>query len=147
MTVFIAGFYFPLFYLQLDAISHGINKNFSFYAVEQPPPPTHSLTHPPPQLVIMNFSSFIGRLSPGLYANRLGIDNVVVIATCCCAILVLGIIAVKTVVSVVVIGIIYGFFAGICQNPLLLPSLDVIRLCTYFLFRYHDVGTVIGDAY
>ena len=33
MSTFVAGFYFPLFYLQLDALTHGLNKTFSFNAV------------------------------------------------------------------------------------------------------------------
>jgi len=27
------GLFFPVFYLQLDAIKHGVDKDFSFYAV------------------------------------------------------------------------------------------------------------------
>src|SRR5882762_1252639 len=67
------------------------------------------------QLVILNFSSFIGRLSPALYANSLGIDNAVIISTGCCSILILGMIGVKSVTGVVVFGVIYGFFSGICK--------------------------------
>lgn len=33
MSIFTMGFYFPLFYLQLDAVTHGINETFSFYSV------------------------------------------------------------------------------------------------------------------
>ena len=35
MTIFIVAFYFPLFYLQLDALSHGLSRTFSFYAVSR----------------------------------------------------------------------------------------------------------------
>ena len=34
LTVFTIGFYFPLFYIQLDAASHRLDKTFSFYSVE-----------------------------------------------------------------------------------------------------------------
>jgi hypothetical protein len=27
------GFYFPIFYLQLDAVTHGIDETFAFYSV------------------------------------------------------------------------------------------------------------------
>jgi hypothetical protein len=67
----------------------------------------------------MNFSSFVGRLSPGLYVNSLGIDNVIAVTAGCCSILILGMIGVKTISGVVLIGIIYGFFAGICMTSLL----------------------------
>jgi len=30
---FQAGFYYPLFFFQLDSIKHGINITFSFYSV------------------------------------------------------------------------------------------------------------------
>ena len=33
MSTFVMGFYFPLFYLQLAALTHGLDKTFSFYAV------------------------------------------------------------------------------------------------------------------
>ncbi|KAI0633743.1 MFS general substrate transporter [Trametes polyzona] len=95
MTVFAMGFYFPLFYLQLDALDHGLDDTFAFYS-----------------LVLLNGCSFIGRLSPGWFANRLGVHNISVTATFCCAVLILGMIGLGSVASVVVIAIIYGFFAG-----------------------------------
>ena len=33
MMIFIIPFYYPLFYLQLDALKHGLSASFSFYAV------------------------------------------------------------------------------------------------------------------
>jgi hypothetical protein len=68
------------------------------------------------QLVIMNFSSFVGRLSPGLYANYFGVQNIVVAAAGCCAILILGMIGVKSVTSIIVIGVFYGFSSGVCKR-------------------------------
>jgi hypothetical protein len=37
MATYTVGFYFPLFYLQLDAITHGINETLSFYSVRPLP--------------------------------------------------------------------------------------------------------------
>jgi len=34
LTIYGAGFYYPLFYLQLDSAMHGLSKTFSFYSVE-----------------------------------------------------------------------------------------------------------------
>lgn len=34
LTIFAIGFYYPLFYLQLDSAMHGLSKTFSFYSVE-----------------------------------------------------------------------------------------------------------------
>jgi hypothetical protein len=33
MATYFIGTYFPLFYLQLDAVKHGINQELSFYSV------------------------------------------------------------------------------------------------------------------
>ena len=35
MTIFTLGFYFPLYYLQLDAYSHNLDETFSFYSVSR----------------------------------------------------------------------------------------------------------------
>ncbi|KAJ7182326.1 major facilitator superfamily domain-containing protein [Mycena crocata] len=108
MATFTVGFYFPLFYLQLDAITHGINETLSFYS-----------------LVIMNASSFIGRLSPGFFAHRLGVINMVAAASGAGAVLILSMIALKTVASVVVIGVLYGYCAGVFVT-LMAPMLAVL---------------------
>ncbi|KAJ7196427.1 major facilitator superfamily domain-containing protein [Mycena pura] len=96
MTTFIGGFYFPIFYLQLDAISHGVSQTLGFYS-----------------LVILNGASCVGRLWPGFFAQRLGVINILMAASGCGAVLILSMIALKSVASVVAIGIIYGFWAGV----------------------------------
>lgn len=63
----------------------------------------------------MNFSSFVGRLSPGLYVNSMGIENIVTVAAGWCSILILGMIGVKSVAGIIAIAIIYGFAAGVCK--------------------------------
>ncbi|KAJ7753954.1 major facilitator superfamily domain-containing protein [Mycena maculata] len=96
LTAFMVGYFFPFFYLQLDAINHGLNETFSFYS-----------------LVILNASSCVGRLAPGAFASRFGVIEMVVFASGGGAALILSMIALRTVTSVVVIGILYGFFAGV----------------------------------
>ncbi|KAJ7464109.1 major facilitator superfamily domain-containing protein [Mycena latifolia] len=107
-TIFDVGFYFPIFYLQLDAIKHGISPSLSFYS-----------------LVIMNSASFVVRLVPAFFASKLGIINMVVAASGCGAVLMLSMIALKTVTSVVVIAVLYGFSSGV-WIPLLPPLLAVL---------------------
>ena len=68
------------------------------------------------QLVIMNVSSFVGRLSPGFFAGRLGVENMTLASTIVCTVLMLGMIGLRSIASVVVMGVIYGFFAGICKH-------------------------------
>ncbi|KAJ7246882.1 MFS general substrate transporter [Mycena haematopus] len=108
MCAYTIGFYFPLFYLQLDAVKHGIDQTLSFYS-----------------LVIMNASSFFGRLSPGFFAHRLGVVNMVTAAAGAGAVLILSMIALKSVASVVVIGVLYGYSAGIFVT-LMAPLLTVL---------------------
>ena len=73
-------------------------------------------THHLIQLVIMNASSFVGRLSPGFFAQKLGVENMTLASTLACTVLIFGMIGLGSVASVVVIGVIYGFFAGTCEH-------------------------------
>ncbi|KAJ7857458.1 major facilitator superfamily domain-containing protein [Mycena olivaceomarginata] len=127
MTTFAVGYYFPLVYLQLDAVAHGIDKTFAFYS-----------------LVIMNAASFIGRLFPGLVVERFGILNMFVTAVACGTILILCMIALGSVTSVVVIGIMYGFCAGVYITliPPLVASLtdDISQLGLRIGITYAIVG-------
>lgn len=68
-----------------------------------------------PQLVIMNASSFVGRLSPAFYVHFVGVENLLIISTFCCAVLILSMIALKTLASVIAIGVIFGFLSGVCE--------------------------------
>lgn len=94
-TLFFLGYYFPLFYLQLDATKHGLSNNLSFYS-----------------LVILSVASFAGRLSSGFLARPAGVGNLLVGSTACCAILMFAMILLKTTASVVVIAVLFGYFAG-----------------------------------
>ena len=72
------------------------------------------------QLVIMNASSFVGRLSPGFFSRKLGVENMTLASTLACTVLIFGMIGLGSVASVIVIGVIYGFFAGTCKHAPLL---------------------------
>ncbi|KAJ7330316.1 MFS general substrate transporter [Mycena albidolilacea] len=95
MTTYTVGLYFVLFYLQLDSVTHGINQSMSFYS-----------------LVILNASGFVGRLSYGVLGPRLGIFNMITAAAAIGAIMILCMIALKSIASVVVIALIFGYSAG-----------------------------------
>ncbi|KAJ7122233.1 major facilitator superfamily domain-containing protein [Mycena epipterygia] len=136
MLTFALGLYFPLFYLQLDAVKHGINQTFSFYS-----------------LVIMNTSSFVGRLAPGFVARRFGIINMVAAASGCGAVLIFCMIALRSIASVVVIGVLYGFCAGVFIT-LLAPLLAVLTedmgelgLRMGVSFAFMGIGGLIGVLY
>ncbi|KAJ7215509.1 MFS general substrate transporter [Mycena pura] len=94
IAAFTVGYYFPLFYLQLDAITHSrVNQTLAFDS-----------------LVILNTSSFVGRLLPGFFAQS--VINIIIAATGCGTVLLFCMIALKSVASVIVIGAIFGFCAG-----------------------------------
>ncbi|KAF7336186.1 MFS general substrate transporter [Mycena venus] len=133
MTTFAVGYYFPLVYLQLDAVAHGIDKTFAFYS-----------------LVIMNAASFFGRLFPGLVVERFGILNMFMAAVAGGAVLILCMIALGSVASAVAIGIMYGFCAGIYITlipPLVAMLTDDInchRLRMGITYAIVGIGGLVG---
>ncbi|KAJ7288634.1 MFS general substrate transporter [Mycena rebaudengoi] len=133
MSTYTIGFYFPLFYLQLDAVTHGIDQTFAFYS-----------------LVILNASSFFGRLAPGMLAQKLGVLNMVTGAAGCGAVLILGMIGLDSVASVVVIGVIYGFCAGVFVTlmaplvALLTDDIGELGLRMGVAFAFVGIGGLIG---
>ncbi|KAJ6466027.1 major facilitator superfamily domain-containing protein [Mycena vitilis] len=108
MSTYLAGFYFVPFYLQLDAIKHGIDQTLAFYS-----------------LVILNVSSFVGRISPGFLVHRLGVIPMCAVAAGAGAVLILCMIALKSIASVIVIAVIYGYFSGIFVT-LMVPLVTVL---------------------
>ncbi|KAF9224168.1 MFS general substrate transporter [Gyrodon lividus] len=133
LTISVIGFYYPLFYLQLDSARHGLGRTFSFYS-----------------LVIMNASSFIGQLSSGLLIGYLGVPNVVLIATFCGTALLFGMIAVHTVGGVAAFGVLYGYFSGIFQAlwapvmVLLTPDLSELGVRMGVACAAMAIGGLIG---
>ncbi|KAJ7855417.1 MFS general substrate transporter [Mycena leptocephala] len=127
LTMFSFAFYFPLFFLQLDAVTHGIDRTFSFYS-----------------LVIMSASSFVGRICPGFFAHSLGIANMATASAGCGAVFILGMIGLSNIPSVVVLAILYGFCAGLppfIKNPISLRSLRM-----GLFFATEGIGPPINGA-
>ncbi|KAJ7355315.1 major facilitator superfamily domain-containing protein [Mycena albidolilacea] len=79
IATYAIGVYFPIFYLQLDAVKHGINTTLSFYS-----------------LVMMNAASVVGRLAPGFFAERVGILKVLMVAAGCGTVFILAFLLVLT---------------------------------------------------
>lgn len=67
------------------------------------------------QLVIMNASSFIGQLTSGVLVQHFGVSAVLTSSTFGGTVLLFALIGLRTLASVVVIGILYGYSAGICK--------------------------------
>ena len=95
-----------------------------------------------PQLVLLNGGGLIGRLSAGFIAPYIGVARLLIISTAVCSILMIGMIGLNRVPTVVVIGTIYGYFAGTCQSPI--PYDGTVQLNTG---RYRIVGTPHSAPY
>ncbi|KAG1801265.1 major facilitator superfamily domain-containing protein [Suillus variegatus] len=94
--LFQIGLYYPMFFFQLDCIQHGISTTFSFYS-----------------LVILNASNSVGRVTSGFIAAFTGVPNLTIVATIACGVLNLGFIGLSNLGSAIVLGVIYGYFAGL----------------------------------
>ncbi|KAJ7062185.1 major facilitator superfamily domain-containing protein [Mycena amicta] len=111
LGIYTTGFYYPLFYLQLRTTTHGLGlpATFAFSA-----------------LVIMNSASFVGRLVPGVLAHRLGgVPRMITFSAGAGAVLILCMLALRDEASVVIVGVLYGFFAGAIVT-LMSPLLAVL---------------------
>lgn len=78
------------------------------------------------QLVIMNASSFVGQLCSTVLVGHLSVPTLTIIATFCCTVILFGMIGVHTVAGIVVFGVLYGYFSGICASFLCLTRLDLL---------------------
>jgi hypothetical protein len=64
----------------------------------------------------MNASSFIGQLTSGVLVEHFGVPAVLTGSTFCGTVLLFALIGLRTLASVVTIGILYGYSAGICKT-------------------------------
>ncbi|KAI0804707.1 major facilitator superfamily domain-containing protein [Irpex lacteus] len=103
--LFFLGGYFPLFYLQLSGITHGVDQTLVFYSI-----------------AIMNAANFVGRVLPNQFAHRLGVHNQMIVAAAICGALAIAFIGMKNAAGVVLIALIYGFASG-AYVSLLAPML------------------------
>ncbi len=67
--------------------------------------------------MILNFSSCVGRLTTGFVAQAIGVPATITVATGCYAAVLLGMIGVRSVASVVLVGVFAGYFFGSCTRP------------------------------
>jgi len=89
------GFYFPLIYLQLYAVQHGINPKLAFYSI-----------------AILNASSTVGRLSGNFVAEIYGPINVLVACTLITGASIFSVFGVHGSSSLIAVSIFHGLFAG-----------------------------------
>lgn len=68
------------------------------------------------QLVVMNVCSFVGRFSSGFLIAPLGLWNLIVASSGCCAIIMFCMTAAHNLAGVMSIGATFGLFSGICEH-------------------------------
>ncbi|KAG6856214.1 hypothetical protein H0H87_006550 [Tephrocybe sp. NHM501043] len=90
-----AGLYFPIFFLQLNAIKNGITPSLAFNT-----------------LVILNGASTVGRVLPNLLAAHVGVLNVMIPCVLISGVLAFCTVALNDAVGTIVFAIFYGFFSG-----------------------------------
>ena len=76
----------------------------------------------------MNAASLAGRLSPGFFANSLGVVHITVASGICSTALIFSMVAIKDATSVVVIAVLYGYISGISEYKKSLWNLLFTRL-------------------
>ncbi|KAG6861147.1 hypothetical protein C0995_003415 [Termitomyces sp. Mi166 len=59
--LFICGLFFPVFFLQLDAINHGVDGQLAFYCIS-----------------VLNAASIFGRVIPTIFVPKLGVFNLII---------------------------------------------------------------------
>ncbi|CAL1704021.1 unnamed protein product [Somion occarium] len=91
----VLGSFFPIFFLQLDAITRGLSPAFAFDT-----------------LAILYSGSFFGRIIPSWLSRRFGLFNTMIICTTGIVAMQFGMIGVTTVGSTIAFGILFGFFSG-----------------------------------
>jgi hypothetical protein len=67
------------------------------------------------QLVYMNVGSSVGRIAASFLLPFVGVVDQTIVTTIVCGILIIGMIWLGTVASVILLGILYGFFSGISK--------------------------------
>ncbi|KAF9257454.1 MFS general substrate transporter [Marasmius fiardii PR-910] len=114
------GTYYPLFFIQLFAVLHGVSETMSFYSV-----------------AIMNFACFIGRIAPNYMADKLGVLKIAIPCIVLNGVVCFAMLGATSVVGVVMFSIVYGFFLG--------ASISLYLPVVYFVTpRGMDLGRSMG---
>ncbi|KAH9474434.1 MFS transporter asaE [Psilocybe cubensis] len=138
-VITLSGLYYPIFFVQLNAIKNGISPNLAFYTI-----------------AILNAASVMGRISTNALVYRLGAFNVVVFCIFIASVLVFCTLAIKTAAGTITFAILYGFFSG-AYVSLLAPMIGTtadndseigarLGICFTFTGFGGLVGTPIAGA-
>ncbi|TFK98976.1 MFS general substrate transporter [Pterulicium gracile] len=96
-SVFIlySGLYFPTFYLQLKATSHGVDRTTAFWTI-----------------AVLNGAGLFGRILPNLIVDKTGVWAQLTPCAVICGGLIFAFIGINNAAGIMTIAVLYGFFAG-----------------------------------
>ncbi|KAJ7468246.1 major facilitator superfamily domain-containing protein [Mycena galericulata] len=122
------------FYLQLYAVDRGIHQNLAFYV-----------------LAIMNAGSVGGRILPNFIADRVGPYNTIIPCLVASAGLTFSIFGLRSFASIVIFGVLYGFWSGSCEPAhsifrSVLPPRTRMGVAFSFVSVSMLIGTPISGA-
>jgi len=129
----IMGLFFPVFFLQLYSINHGVSDNISFYT-----------------LAILNGINALGRIIPSYFAQKVGIYQMLVPSTLLSGVLTFVMLAAKNTAGVVCVSVFFGFFSGVYiamlvpMLVLLSDSVAEIGLRMGICFTFTGIGSFVG---
>ena len=66
--------------------------------------------------MILNSANLVGRVSSGFITRHTGVPVLMIITTFAFGVLILAMIGLSSLASVVVLGVLYGYFSGICEH-------------------------------
>ncbi|KIY46378.1 MFS general substrate transporter, partial [Fistulina hepatica ATCC 64428] len=89
------GLFYPIFYLQLNAVSHGVDESLAFYA-----------------LSVLNAASLFGRVTPMFYTHRLGVFNLLAFFNIALGVVACTMSVVHNLAGTMIFAVFYGFTNG-----------------------------------
>lgn len=113
LAIFTWGMYVPMNYLQVDAVSNGMDPNLVQYLV-----------------AMFGAGSLFGRLLSGVFGDILGLFNVFIVVCYIAAALILALwIPAANDAARIAFAVLYGFFSGayVSQLPALVASVSPLR--------------------
>ncbi|KAF7356661.1 MFS general substrate transporter [Mycena venus] len=116
------GFYFPVIYIQLFAVSHNVGSNLAFYSI-----------------AIVNISSAFGRISGNHFADKFGAFNVMIPYTLFTGATIWAMLGIHNAGTLVAVSILYGYFSGAWLGLALVAMSSLAR-------SQDEVGARVGLA-
>ncbi|EIM82299.1 MFS general substrate transporter [Stereum hirsutum FP-91666 SS1] len=89
------GIFFPLFYLQIFSILHGVDPNTAFYTI-----------------AILNASSVVGRIITGFAADKIGPMNAIIPVSLVNGVLLIALLGITNTGTIIIFSIIFGITSG-----------------------------------